>query len=127
MGEKKVDHNSRRGGALPLTPHTKELSPVKDHRYRRRRRKRRRRVGGEQRRKRTVTATVMTKTVCERGETTEGRKENSKGKERCRSSWGGEGVNYRRAQINSSAVCEGCRLLIGQFRLPIEILDLIQF
>lgn len=41
-GREKVDHNSRREGALPLTPHTKELSPVKDHRYRRRRR----RVGG---------------------------------------------------------------------------------
>lgn len=40
-GQEKVDDNSRGGGALPLTPQTKELSPVKDHRYRRRRKRRR--------------------------------------------------------------------------------------
>lgn len=31
------NHNSRRDGALPLTPQTKELSSVEDHRYGRRR------------------------------------------------------------------------------------------
>lgn len=69
--QEKADCNSRRSRALPLTPQTQELSPVKDHRYRRRRS-----VGGEQRRQRTVTATVTTKTNCARGETTEGRKDN---------------------------------------------------
>lgn len=87
-GQEKVDHNSRREGALPLTPQPKELSPVKDHRYRMRRRR-----GEESRgKKRTVTVTVMTKAVCERGETSDGRLGNRRWKERRGSSWGEEGV-----------------------------------
>lgn len=43
-GSEQFEHNRRRTGALPLTPQTQELTPVKDHRFGRRRRKR----GGEQ-------------------------------------------------------------------------------
>lgn len=39
-----MDDFSRRAGVLPLTPHTKELSPVKDHSYEHRRRRRRKRM-----------------------------------------------------------------------------------
>lgn len=74
----KVDDVSRKEGTVPLTPHTKELSPVKDHRYQRRRRKRRKR-----------TVTVMTKIVKEvkalRG--VKRRLETKLGR-----SWGAEGV-----------------------------------